>query len=87
MPVSVSKYLPRHKGMTKILDFDDRPICKYCKQAMKIVKTYIIGPIVGLSENYYVQKRSYRCGKALCSGGEDPPNKVQKSDLPSKERL
>ena len=36
MPISVSKYLPRHKGTTKIIDFDKRPICKYCKKPLKI---------------------------------------------------
>lgn len=82
MPISVSKYLPRHKGATKTLDFDERPICKYCKNPMKIIKTYIIGPIVGLSENYNVQKRSYRCGKALCPGEEERPIKPKNTIYP-----
>ena len=87
MPTSVSKYLPRHKGTTKIIDFDKRPICKYCKKPMKIISSPIIGPIVGLTENYNVQKRGYRCGKALCPGGEEaiikPKNKIYppKSDF------
>ena len=75
MPASVTKFLPRYKGKTKILDFNERPRCKYCKKPKRIVRTYIIGPIVGLLENYYVQKRSYRCGKALCPGGEEIPIK------------
>jgi len=82
MPISVSKYLPRHKGATKTLDLDDRPICKHCKNPMKIIKTYTIGPIVGLSENYNVQKRSYRCGKALCPGGEERPIKPKNTIYP-----
>lgn len=75
MTVSVSKYLSRHKGATKLLDFDERPKCKYCKKPMKIIRTYTIGPIVGLLENYNVQKRSYKCGKGSCPGGEEPPIK------------
>jgi hypothetical protein len=82
MPTSVSKYLPRHNGTTKIIDFDERPKCKYCKKPMKIVRTYIIGPIVGLSENYNVQKRSYRCGKALCPGGKEKPLKPKNTIYP-----
>ena len=84
MPISISKYLFRHKGATKILDFNERPTCRYCKKPMKIVKTYIVGPIVGLSENYNVQKRTYRCGKALCPGGEEPPIKPKNTIYPPK---
>jgi len=82
MPVSVSKYLLRYKGTTTMLGFDERPSCKYCKNPMRILKTYIIGPIVGLSENYHVQKRTYRCGKALCLGGEEPPLKPKNRIYP-----
>ena len=84
MPISVSKYLPRYNGTTKIIDFDERPICGHCKKPMKIVRTYIIGPIVGLSENYHVQKRAYRCGKALCPGGEEAPIKPKNTIYPPK---
>ena len=87
MPISVSKYLPRHKGTTKTLDFDERPICKYCKKTMKIVRTYVIEPIVGLSENYNVQKRTYRCGKVLCPGGGEAPLKPKNIIFSPKERL
>ena len=75
MPISVSKYLPRHNGTTKIIDFDERPICRYCKKPIKIVSSSVIGPIVGLTENYDVQKRYYQCGKVLCQGGEEKPIK------------
>ncbi|GAI03633.1 unnamed protein product, partial [marine sediment metagenome] len=68
MPASVSKYLPRHNNTTKIIDFVERPVCNYCKQRMKIVKTSKPVPIVGLLENYDVRKVYYRCGKALCPG-------------------
>ena len=78
----MSKYLPRHNGTTKIIDFEERPICRYCKKPMKIVRTYIIGPIVGLSENYNVQKRSYKCGKVLCPGGEETPIKPKNIKYP-----
>ena len=84
IPISVSKYLPRYKGTAKTLDFDERSTCVYCKKLMKIVKTYNIGPIVGLSENYHVQKRTYRCGKALCPGGEEPPIKPTNTIFPPK---
>ena len=84
MPTSVSKYLARHEGATKMIDFDDRPKCKYCKKPMKIVSTSIIGPIVGLLEIYNVQKRSYRCGKALCPGGEEKPIKPKNAIYPPK---
>ncbi len=73
MPISVSKNLPRHHGTIKIIDFNERPICKYCQNPMKIVSSSIVGPIVGLTENYDVQKRYYRCGKALCDGGDEMP--------------
>jgi len=73
MPISVSKYLPRHNGTIKTIDFNERPICKYCKNPMKIVSTSTVGPIVGLTENYNVQKRYYKCGKALCEGGDEKP--------------
>lgn len=82
MPVSVTKSLPRCKGTTKILDFDERPRCKYCKKPMKIIRTYIIGLIVGLFENFHVQKRSYRCGRALCPGGEETPIKPKNTLYP-----
>jgi len=80
-PISVSKYLPHYKGTTKTLDFDEHPTCIYCKKPMKIDKTYIIGPIVGLSENYHVQKLTYRYGKALCPGGEEPPIKPKDPEI------
>jgi len=73
MPTSVSKYLPRHNGTQKIIDFNERPICNYCNKPMKIANTTIIGPIVGLTENYDVQKRYYKCGQALCDGGDKKP--------------
>lgn len=82
MTTSISKYLPRYNGTTKIADFDERPKCRHCKKSMKIIRTYIIGPIVGLSENYHVQKRSYRCGRALCPGGEEKPIKPQNTIYP-----
>jgi len=84
MPISVSKYLPRHNGTTKIQDLDERPICKYCKNPMKIVTTSIVGPIVGLTENYDVQKRYYKCGKASCQGGEESPIKPKNVIYPPK---
>lgn len=84
MPISVSKYLPRHNGTTKIIDLDERPICKYCKNPMKIVTTSIVGPIVGLTENYDIQKRYYKCGKALCHGGEESPIKPKNVIYPTK---
>jgi hypothetical protein len=84
MPISVSKYLPRHNGTTKIIDFDERPICKYCKKPMKIASSSIIGPIVGLNENYNVQKRYYRCGRALCKGGKEKPIKPKNTIYPPK---
>jgi hypothetical protein len=84
MPTSVSKYLPRHNGMTKTVDFVERPVCKYCKNPMKIVKTLIVGPIVGLLENYNVSKVHYRCGKALCLGGQEPPLSPENKIYPYK---
>lgn len=77
MPVSVTKHLPRHNGTTKIIDLDERPICKYCKKPMKIASSFITGPVIGLAENYNVQKRYYQCGKALCAGGEEKPTKAK----------
>jgi hypothetical protein len=73
MPTSVSKYLARHNGTIKIIDFNERPICRFCNNPMKIANTTIVGPIVGLTENYDIQKRYYKCGKALCDGGEEKP--------------
>ena len=73
MPTSVSKYLPRHNGTLIVIDFNERPICKYCNKPMKIANTTITGPIVGLIENYDVQKRYYKCGQALCKGGDEKP--------------
>ena len=84
MPISVSKYLPRHNGTTKTIDLDERPICTHCKKPMKIATTSIVGPIVGLTENYNVQKRYYQCGKALCKGGEETPIKPKNSIYPPK---
>ena len=51
---------------------------------MNIATTSIVGPIVGLTENYNVQKRYYQCGKALCKGGEETPIKPKNSIYPSK---
>ncbi|MHA1491793.1 MAG: hypothetical protein ACTSRI_19340 [Promethearchaeota archaeon] len=76
--------MPRHNGTTKIIDLDKRPICKYCKNPIKIVTTSIIGPIVGLTENYNVQKRYYKYGKASCQGGEEPPIKPKNVIYPPK---
>ncbi len=84
MPVSVSKYLPRHNGTTKSIELDERPICKYCNKPIKIVSTSIIGPIVGLIENYDVQKRYYQCGRALCKGGEEKPIQAENMIYPPK---
>jgi len=84
MPTSVSKYLPRHNGTTKIIDFVDRPICKHCKKPMKIVKTLTIGPIVGLLGNYNVSKVHYRCGKAFCPGGDETPLSPENTIYPYK---
>lgn len=84
MPTSVSKYFPRHNGTTKIIDFTERPVCKHCKKPMKIVKTSIIGPIVGLLENYDVSRVYYRCGKALCPGEEEAPISPENTIYPYK---
>jgi len=84
MPTSVSKYLPRHNGMTKTIDFAERPACKYCKNPMKIVKTLIVGPLVGLFENYNVSRIYYRCRKALCPGGEESPLSPENKIYPYK---
>lgn len=84
MPASVSKYLPRHNNTTKIIDFVERPVCNYCKQRMKIVKTSKPVPIVGLLENYDVRKVYYRCGKALCPGGDEPSVSPENTIYPPK---
>ena len=84
MPVSVSKFLPRHDGTTKTIDFVERPVCKHCKNAMKIVKTSVVGPIVGLLENYDVSKVYYRCGRALCLGGDKSPISPENKIYPYK---
>ena len=51
---------------------------------MKIVSSSIVGPIVGLTENYNVQKCYYQCGKALCQGGEEKPIKPKNTIFPPK---
>jgi len=84
MPASVSKFLPRHDGTTKTIDFVERPVCKHCKNAMKIVKTSLVGPIVGLLENYDVSKVYYRCGRALCPGGDKSPLSPENKIYPYK---
>lgn len=84
MPTSVSKYLPRHNGTTKIVGFDERPICKHCKNPIKIVSSMVVGPIVGLTENYDVQKYYYQCGRALCDGGDEKPTKAENTIYPPK---
>ncbi|MBD3256274.1 MAG: hypothetical protein GF383_14345 [Candidatus Lokiarchaeota archaeon] len=84
MPISVSKYLPRHKGTTKVIGFDERPICKYCANPIKIVSSMVVGPIVGLTENYDVQKYYYKCGRALCKGGDLKPLRAKNTIYPPK---
>jgi len=84
MPPSVSKYLPRHNGTRKIVGFNERPICKYCKNPMKIVSSTVVGPIVGLMENYDVQKYYYQCGRALCDGGDVKPTQAKNTIYPPK---
>jgi len=84
MPLSVSKHLPRHNGTTKRIDFTERPICKYCKKPMKIFSRPKPVIIVGLSENYDVQRVGYRCGQALCPGGEEPPAAPENTIYPPK---
>jgi hypothetical protein len=42
MSTSVSKYLPRHNGTTKTISLDERPICKHCKNPMKIVSSTVV---------------------------------------------
>ncbi len=84
MPTSVSKYLPRHNGTTKTINLDERPICKHCKSPMKIVSSTVVGPIVGLIENYDVQKYYYQCGRALCDGGDEKPIKPKNTIYPPK---
>lgn len=84
MPTSVSKYLPRHNGTTKTIGFDERPICKYCINPIKIVSSAIVGPIVGLKENYDVQKYYYQCGRALCDGGDEKPIQAENTIYPPK---
>ena len=84
MTTSVSKYLPRHNGTTKIIGFNERPICRYCKNPIKIVSSMVVGPIVGLTENYDVQKYYYQCGRALCDGGDERPIKAENTIYPPK---
>lgn len=84
MPATISRNLMRHNGLIKKIEFDERPICKYCQKPMKIVSTSIIGPIVGLQGNYNVQKHYYRCGRALCPGGEEKPLKAKYTLYPPK---
>ena len=84
MPPSVSKYLPRHNGTRKIVGFNKRPICKYCKNPMKIVSSTVVGPIVGIIENYDVQKYYYQCGRALCDGGDERPIQAENTLYPPK---
>ena len=84
MPISVSKYLPRHNGTTKIIKFNERPICNHCKNPMKIVSSTVSGPIVGLTENYDVQKYYYKCGRALCDGGDEKPIQAKNMFYPPK---
>lgn len=84
MPLSVSKYLPRHNGLIEKIDFNERPICNHCTNPMKIVNTLIVGPIVGLSENYNVHVISYRCGNLMCKGSEDPSKKPENKLYPPK---
>ena len=84
MPVSVSKHLQRHNGTTKKIDFAERPICKYCKKPMKIFRTSKPIIIVGLLGNYDVQRVAYRCGQALCPGGEEPSISAENTIYPPK---
>ena len=84
MTPSVSKYLPRHNGTTKTIGFDERPICRHCEKPLKIVSSTVVGPIVGLTENYNVQKYYYQCGQALCDGGEDKPIQARNTIYPPK---
>jgi len=84
MPTSVSKYLPRHNGTTKTISLDERPICKHCRNPMKIVSSTVVGPIVGLTDNYDVQKYYYQCGRALCDGGDEKPIKPKNTIYPPK---
>ena len=84
MSTSVSKYLPRHNGTTKTISLDERPICKHCKNPMKIVSSTVVGPIVGLTENYDVRKYYYQCGRALCDGGDEESIKPKNTIYPPK---
>jgi len=84
MPLSVSKYLPRHNGLIKKIDFKERPICNHCNKPKKIIDTLIVGPIVGLYENYNVHVVSYRCGNLLCKGSEEPSVKPENRLYPPK---
>lgn len=84
MPTSVSKYLPRHNGTIKIIGFDERPICRHCKNPIKIVSSMVVGPIVGLTENYDVRKYYYQCGRALCDGGDEKPVQAKNIIYPPK---
>lgn len=84
MSTSISKYLPRHNGTTKTISLDERPICKHCKNPMKIVSSTVVGPIVGLTENYDVRKYYYQCGRALCDGGDEESIKPKNTIYPPK---
>lgn len=84
MPPSVSKNLPRFHGTTKVIDFPERPICQYCKKPMRILKSSAPVPVVGLLENYEVVRVYYRCGQALCSGGEEPAISAKNAIYPPK---
>src|SRR3972149_4203546 len=84
MPLSVSKYLPRHNGLIKKIDFKERPICNHCNKPKKIIDTLIVGPIVGLYENYNVHVVSYRCGNLLCKGSEEHSVKPENRLYPPK---
>ena len=84
MPLSISKYLPRHNGLIKKIDFKERPFCNHCNKPKKIINTLIVGPIVGLIENYNVHVVSYRCGNLLCKGSEEPSVKPENRLYPPK---
>jgi len=51
---------------------------------MKIVSSTVVGPIVGLTDNYDVQKYYYQCGRALCDGGDEKPIKPKNTIYPPK---
>jgi hypothetical protein len=84
MPISVSKYLPLHNGTIRTIGFDERPTCKHYNNPMKIISSTIVGPIVGLIENYDVQKYYYRCERVLCDGGEKKPIQAENTIYPPK---